>query len=118
MNDKYQDIWETYTSSWKVVSKEEKQKIYNECLDEGCEYSDPLVKTKGWDELVNYMLEFHKQVPGGHFKTYYFLAHNNQSVAKWNMLNGDGDVIGKGNSYGRYNDVGKLISMTGFYELP
>ena len=69
-----------------------------------------------WDELINYMLDFHKQVPGGHFVTNYFLAHNDQSIAKWEMKNGEAQVIGEGISYGKYNKNGKLISMTGFFE--
>lgn len=87
-------------------------------MDDLCTYNDPLIKTIGWDELLPYMLDFHKQVPGGHFITTYFLAHHDQSIAKWEMKNGQNEVIGEGVSYGQYNDSGKLISMTGFFETP
>ncbi len=76
------------------------------------------MKTTGWDALVAYMLDFHKQIPGGHFVTSYFLAHNKQSIAKWEMRNGEDAVMGEGISYGKYNEAGKLISMTGFFETP
>ncbi|VAW91176.1 hypothetical protein MNBD_GAMMA22-2660 [hydrothermal vent metagenome] len=64
------------------------------------------------------MLDFHKQIPGGHFETFYFLAHNDQSIAKWHMKNATNDVIGDGISYCQYTNTGKLKSMIGFFETP
>ena len=116
MSYDYEKIWGTYTSSWKAESAADKRAIFKTCLDEKCIYNDPLIKTVGWDELVTYMLDFHKQIPGGHFNTHYFLAHSDQSIAKWEMKNGENVVVGEGISYGKYNDSGKLISMTGFFE--
>ncbi len=118
MDSNFRETWETYTSSWKAESPEEKQRIFGKCLEPNCEYNDPLIKTKGWDELLGYMLEFHKQIPGGHFTTKYFLAHSNKSIARWDMLGGDGSVLGEGISFGQYSPQGKLISMTGFFEVP
>jgi hypothetical protein len=116
MNNDFEQTWETYTSSWKAEAAENKQAIFVECLDRECTYNDPNIKTKGWDELLAYMLDFHQQIPGGHFVTNYFLAHNQQSIAKWEMINGENSIIGEGISYGKYNDNGKLISLTGFFE--
>ena len=116
MNNDFEKTWETYTSSWKAESSERKRVILEECLDTECAYSDPLIKTIGYDELIAYMLDFHQQIPGGYFVTNYFLAHNNQSIAKWEMRNGEGAVIGEGISYGKYNGNVKLVSMTGFFE--
>jgi len=118
MINNLESTWETYTSSWKAETSEKKRAIFEECLDPKCEYNDPHEKTKSWDELVDYMLGFHEQVPGGHFVTKYFMAHNNQSIAKWDMKNGEHIVIGEGISYGKYHENGKLISMTGFFETP
>jgi hypothetical protein len=62
------------------------------------------------------MLDFHRQIPGGHFVTTWFLAHHQCSIAKWEMRNGENIVIGEGISYGTYNDEQKLLSMTGFFK--
>jgi hypothetical protein len=117
MNSDLESTWKKYTSSWKAESPEDKRTIFEECLAAECEYIDPQVKTKGWDELLTYMLGFHEQVPGGHFVTNTFMAHTNQSVATWEMRNSESLVIGKGISYGKYLTDGKLISMTGFFEV-
>ena len=107
--------WDTYTAAWKASTDAEKQALFVQSLDQHCEYNDPLVATRGWQELTAYMQGFHQQVPGGHFQTKSFNTHHQQSIATWNMLDGKGQVIGEGTSYGKYNDQGKLVAMTGFF---
>ncbi|MBL4852358.1 MAG: nuclear transport factor 2 family protein [Gammaproteobacteria bacterium] len=118
MSNKFEATWEAYTSSWKAESVDDKRIIFGQCLDLACVYNDPIIKTKGWDALLEYMIDFHKQIPGGHFVTKYFLAHSNKSISKWDMKNGDNTLLGEGISYSEYNKAGKLVSMTGFFETP
>ena len=110
-----QEIWQTYASSWKAETAEEKRALFERSLQTGCTYTDPLTQLEGWDALLEYMLEFHKQIPGGHFVTTWFLEHHQRSIAKWEMRNGEGTVLGEGISYGTFSE-GKLTSMTGFFE--
>lgn len=114
----FETIWETYTSAWKAETAAQKHEIFKHCLAPEAVYTDPLALTKGWGELTEYMLEFHQQIAGGHFVTNYFLAHHDKSIAKWDMLTGDGTKVGEGISYGHYNAEGKLTAMTGFYQTP
>ena len=116
MNLNLAHTWETYTASWAALTLEEKRSLFEQSLTQECEYSDPNTQRKGWDELSAYMLDFHTQIPNGSFVTRYFKAHNFQSIAKWDMLDHNGKILGDGISYGRYNEAGKLIAMTGFYE--
>jgi hypothetical protein len=81
-------------------------------------YRDPLTEAKGHEPLIGYMLAFHAQIPGAHFVTKYFLAHHERSIAKWNLVDGSGNVIGDGISYAEYGSDGKLVAMTGFFEAP
>ena len=116
MSQPLQSVWDTYTASWKTESATEREALFAQSLDPTCAYNDPLASTQGWTQLATYMDEFHRQVPGGHFVTHYFACHHQQSIAKWNMLDGNHQVIGEGVSYGRYNDHNLLVSMTGFFE--
>ena len=118
MNNQFKESWDQYVSSWQVQAANDKKAIFEACLIHSCEYTDPLTKTKGWDELAAYMLNFHEQIPGAYFVTTYFLAHHNQGIAKWEMTNDEGVVLGDGISYSEYNDEGKLTAITGFYETP
>lgn len=118
MSNNFKATWETYASSWKMSSSAHKRALFKKCLDSACQYHDPLIKTKGWDELEAYMRDFHRKIPGGHFVTTNFLAHSNKSIACWELRNGENVMLGDGVSYGEYNENGKLVSMTGFFEPP
>lgn len=112
-----QNAWETYVSAWKANSIEAKQNCLAN-VAETCIYTDPITQTHGQQALVDYMMQFHQQIPGGYFQTQKFMAHHNQSVAIWTMHDANGATLGDGVSYGTYNDEGKLITMTGFFDLP
>ena len=114
----FETTWETYAASWKAPTAEEKRSLYEQSLSPDCVYTDPLTQARGWTELLAYMLDFHRQVPGGHFVTVEFIAHHQRSMARWKMCNGDDAVLGEGVSYGEYDDDGKLVVMTGFFEPP
>lgn len=116
MSEQQKAVWEEYVQSWKAASRERKRELYANCLSPECVYTDPLARTCGWDELLAYMIDFQKQVPGGHFITEHFLAHHDKSIARWRMVDGAGNKIGEGISYGEYDAAFKLRAMTGFYE--
>jgi hypothetical protein len=112
----HQATWETYVAAWKAEGAERKRGILSRCLADAGVYTDPLASTTGVDDLTDYMVDFHRQVPGGHFVTTYFLAYDRRSIARWNMVDGAGVVIGEGISYGEYDPAGRLRAMTGFFE--
>ena len=116
--DTNRETWDTYTSAWKLATAEEKLSVLGRSTDQACIYRDPLAHTCGHTELVGYMLDFHQQMPGGHFETTHFQSHHGRSIAGWNMRDGSGAIVGDGISYGEYNDTGKLIGMTGFFATP
>lgn len=112
----FKNIWETYSSAWKAETAEQKLALLASSVSADATYTDPTGVRNGYDELIAYMLEFHTQVPGGHFVLTYFLAHHDKSIAKWDMCTGDGTKVGDGVSYGAYNANGKLSAMTGFFD--
>jgi hypothetical protein len=118
MTNPYEDTWETYVSAWRIPSVDEKRRILQQAVADSGEYRDPLAETKGHDQLIGYMVAFHEQAPGAYFTTTYFLAHHDRSVARWNMVDGEGNVLGDGITYGQYGGDGKLVAMTGFFEVP
>jgi hypothetical protein len=118
MSASKQATWGKYVSAWEEATAKGKADVLRSSAAVGCVYTDPVTIASGHEELIAYMLAFHQQVPGGHFVTTYFLAHHDVSIAKWNMVSGDGTVIGDGVSYGQYNEQDMLVAMTGFFETP
>ena len=113
-----QQTWETYTAAWKAPGAEAKALALRSCVDGDCVYRDPLVVAEGHAALVDYMLAFHQQVPGGFFRTTSFRAHHARSAATWQMCGADGGVLGEGLSYGEYGADDRLVAMTGFFDVP
>lgn len=105
-------------ATWKTAAGADKREGFARCLSPDCRYADPLRVAHGWEELLAYMLEFQRQVPGGCFVTTAFMAHHDESLADWNLVDAGGNVLGTGRSYARYGQDGKLASMTGFFEVP
>lgn len=115
---KPQSAWEQYVSSWNETDVVKQRRMLLECAEENCRYRDPLAQTSGPDELVGYIAEFHRQAPGAIFKTQHFQYHNERSIAEWHMLDVSGVALSKGTSFGEYSASGKLVAMTGFFEVP
>ena len=113
-----EDVWETYVRSWNATTPEERRVLFENSLDPGCVYRDPLIRAEGWDALIAYILDFQRQVAGGRFVTRYFMDYGDQSIARWDMQGADGSVLGDGISYGEYGPDRKLVRMTGFFETP
>jgi hypothetical protein len=119
MNSKQtRQIWDTYTSAWAASTAEAKATALQASVEADGVYRDPLCQAAGHPALIEYMLSLHQQIPGAHFKTLSFRAHNARSLANWQMCNADGVVVGEGQSYGEYAAGGKLVAMTGFFDLP
>ena len=118
MTNSFQVTWERYVSAWKATEAEDKALALKDSAHEGCVYRDPITQCEGQQQLLDYMLEFHQQMPGVHFVTTYFLEHHQRSLAKWNMVDNQGNLLSDGASVGEYDSEGKLVAMTGFFETP
>lgn len=112
-----QNTWETYTRSWSEIDEPRRLRLFEQSLSPDCVYIDPLVQTTGYKQLSGYMSELHKNVPGVRFVTTDFQNHHDRSLTHWNMLDIDGNVLSRGASYGLYGADGRLLQMTGFYQV-
>ncbi len=118
VSDLHRNIWEAYTKSWSITDISERLKLFRECLDPVCVYSDPITQTKGYSQLSDYISGLHQNIPGVTFVTTDFKSHHDRSLAQWNMLDGEGNILSQGASYGVYMVDGRLLQMNGFFDLP
>lgn len=114
----YQNTWETYTRSWSEADASTRLKLFEKCLSPDCVYTDPLIQATGYSQLSGYMTELGKKLPGVRFVTTDFKYHHDRSLTHWNMVDGNGNVLSPGASYGMYGVDGRLVQMTGFFESP
>jgi hypothetical protein len=118
MSNELEAVWEGYVSAWKQTSVEAKRAIFEARLSPDCVYTDPLTVARGFNELLQYMLGFHVQVPGAYLVTEQFFSHHQCSVARWKMVNAEGLTLDAGISYAEYDDASRLRKMTGFFRPP
>jgi len=117
-SNSHQYTWETYTRSWFEIDGSKRLQLFEQSLSSECVYTDPLIQTTGYKQLSGYMSELHKNIPGVRFVTTDFKSHHDRSLTHWNMVDGHGNILSQGASYGLYGADGRLIQMTGFYEVP
>ncbi len=115
--EQLQSTWLSYTATWSQKDAAARQLAFEAHLDASCRYTDPLAATVGYDQLAGYMDQLHQQVPAVSFHTVKFAAHHGRSVAHWQMKSHD-TVVSEGVSFGEYGADGKLVAMTGFFEVP
>ena len=102
-NDIHGSTWEAYTLSWSETDASERLKLFEQSLDPDCIYTDPLIQTNGYGQLTGYMTELHKNVAGVRFITTAFSSHHDRSLAQWNMLDANGNVLSQGASWAVWN---------------
>lgn len=115
MTDTNRAMWDRYSAAWKATRREDKVAALRASVAQACTYRDPTAVVEGHEALVDHMIGFHQQVPGGWFDTQSFLSHHGRSVATWNMMSAEGQILGNGISYAEYDERGLLTTMTGFF---
>ncbi|TPW12672.1 MAG: hypothetical protein FD127_2512 [Acidimicrobiaceae bacterium] len=110
------DTLATYAASWGPLALEARLAAFEQCLAGGFVYTDPNIRTVGYEELAAYMEGFQQQVPGGGFINRDVASHHDVVLVHWDMIGPDGTVLGPGASFGTVSPDGRLASMTGFYD--
>lgn len=114
-NKTHQETWEAYTTAWSGIALETRKTTLEENLNSDCTYTDPNIQIVGYQSPSDYMEQFQQGFSGCKFVTTDFKEHHNQSLAHWDMVNGEGEILSKGASFGEYGADGRLARMTGFF---
>lgn len=110
--------WDSYGRIWLISDDAEWAAAAEAALAADCTYTDPNVHTSGHAELLGYVRTFQQGLPGGHFVTTSYVEHHDRALAGWNMVTGDGAVVGTGHSFVTFAEDGKVSSLTGFFDAP
>ena len=108
-------IWETYRACWNERIAEVRQHKLQQITAEGFEYRDPNVEIEGLQSLCDYMGQFQTEFGGASFVITNLIVHHNRSLAHWNMVSAQNEVLSTGSSFAQYQE-GKLMQVTGFFK--
>jgi hypothetical protein len=117
-NHSHKNTWETYSQAWSEIDTSKRLQLFEQCLSPICEYSNPIILSTGYEQLSGYMSELQKNVPEVRFVISDFKNHHDRSLTHWNMVDGKGNILAQGASYGLYGADGRLVQMSGFFDPP
>jgi len=108
-------IWETYRASWSNKNSAIRTEDLRKITTDDFEYRDPNVELTGSEQLSDYMSQFQEEFIGASFVITDFIVHHGRSLAYWNMLNSENEVVVVGADFAIYEN-GKLKQITGFFK--
>ncbi len=112
----YRSTWATYQAAWEEVSSAERQDLLSKSVTDDCVYSDPTGQATSRSELVNFIEQFRRAMPGASFKNHTFLDHHAQSIATWSLYLPGSEIAGK--SWAHFGEDGRITNVSGFFEVP
>ncbi|MBN8652776.1 MAG: nuclear transport factor 2 family protein [Cytophagales bacterium] len=112
---KIKEIWETYRACWSQTIKLDRDNRLQEIISEDFEYYDPNIVLEGYQKLSDYMTEFQKAFSGCTFTITAFSIHHDRSLAQWDMLSPNNEVVGNGSDFAFYAN-GKLKTISSFFK--
>ena len=114
--DKQLENWNTWQAAWADMPADRRRSMMEASIAPAVVYTDPESVSRGYDEIIVKMVAAQRNFPGCTFHQDKFLAHHEQAISEWTMLDGDGQPIFVGVSYARFADDDRLVSMIGFFE--
>ena len=114
----HRQIWELYAKGCVTTDEDTRRTLLDQSVDPNCVYTDPTQQCLGIDGLIGMILRFQQACPGHTFRSVRFVEHTGRSLADWEQIDGEGNVVLTGTSYSRRGDDGRLVEMTGFFPTP
>lgn len=109
------EIWETYRTCWSEAHSSKRNIRLQEIISDDFEYHDPNIEIEGYLQLSDYMIQFQKEFVGCSFIITDFNVHHNKSLAHWNMISANNEVVGNGVDFASYTHS-KLKTITSFFK--
>lgn len=106
--------WKLYAETWSLPEEERLSRL-KQLITADVTYTDPTISLADPEALSNYMGKFQIDMPGGRFVITEAYKHHGQSLAYWQMLDGEGKAMMNGTSHAHLSDEGKFQSLTGFF---
>lgn len=112
---KIKEIWETYRACWSEANTANRENKLQQIIAEDFEFYDPNIDLDSSQKLSDYMAQFQKEFSDCTFTITDFIIHHNRSLAHWDMVNSDNEVVGKGSDFAFYAN-GKLKTISSFFK--
>jgi len=116
--DHLQETYKSYLGAYSDVEPTEREHLLRESVTDDVISINPEGESRGIGELVKHIEQFQKQKPGAHFQSNQLLSHHDQFLAEWTMYSNDGAAVATAHTYGRFDEIGLITYLIGFFEQP
>ncbi|HKS99365.1 MAG TPA: nuclear transport factor 2 family protein [Rugosimonospora sp.] len=110
------DTWRHYAKCF-ATSGDERERLMNAHLSPTVVYRDPNTEVHGHQAFAAEMTRTQAMFPGHTFEVFAVDAHHDRSVARWRLLDADGNHVANGLSHAIHDTDGRLSDITGFYPI-
>lgn len=110
------ETWPNYARCF-ATSGEERRRLMAAHLSPDVVYRDPRTEVRGQQAFDAEMTRMQAMFPGHTFEVLAVDAHHAHSVARWRLLDADGNHIATGLSHAVHDTDGRLADITGFYPV-
>ena len=113
--DAAEQIWKSYLEAYSNVSPEERRRLLEQTVSDDIVSANPGDEFHGLESLIVHVEQFQQRLPGAYFKLNKLLFHHEQALSEWTLYKGDDTALRTANTYGRFDDQGRLTQLTGFF---
>ena len=107
--------FEAYLNAFAATSPAEQERLLRSSVAEDVVYTNPGVKGKGLQSLLEHISVFQQRFPGHHFRVNWFRQQHGQLLSEWTQVGADGQDLVTAHSYGRINELGRIAHLAGFW---
>ncbi len=109
-------LWHLYAKIWLQTGAQRVDGM-SVCLAEDIVYRDPQISAEGVEAFADYITGFQQDYPGCGFRIRQVSHHNDRSLADWDCVTKEGEVLFQGRSFAVVNKQGKFTELNGFYPV-
>jgi hypothetical protein len=110
------EIWRNYARCF-ATSGAERQSLMTTHLSPDVVYRDPRTELRGHEAFAAEMARMRAMFPGHTFEILAVDAHHGRSVARWRLLDAEGNHVTNGLSHAIHDTDGRLADITGYYPI-
>ncbi len=111
----FQKIFEAYLDAFAATSLAEQEQLLRSSVSEDVVYTNPGVEGEGLRNLLEHISVFQERFPGHHFRVNWFRQQHGQLLSEWTQVSSNGEDLVTAHSYGRLNDLGRIVHLAGFW---
>ncbi len=111
------ELWQRYARIWSSDATTRDREMAA-CLTADVTYRDPATSLSGIGDFSKYMADFQTGFPGCWFRIKEARSHHGRTLATWDLMNPQDQIVFEGMSYALLADDGKFSEFNGFFDPP